>query len=81
MIVCNFCLQYMQNGTCKLALNIPKGMTCREFTPGMEKFCSDPKDFVDPSQIIEMATFFGLQKMELRKVKQMAVRRMDSVRS
>lgn len=71
----------MQNGTCKLALNIPKGMTCREFTPGMEKFCSDPKDFVDPSQIIEMATFFGLQKMELRKVKQMAVRRMDSVRS
>ena len=74
MIVCDFCLQYMQNGSCKLTLNIPKGMSCREFSPGIEKFCSDPKDFVDPSQIIQMATFFGLQKMELRKVKQMAVR-------
>jgi hypothetical protein len=54
-------------------------MSCREFSPGIEKFCSDPKDFVDPSQIIQMATFFGLQKMELRKVKQMAVRQESAV--
>lgn len=73
MIVCEFCLQYIQNGSCKLGLNIPKGMSCREFSPGIEKFCSDPKDFVDSSQIIQMATFFGFQKIELRKVKQMAV--------
>ena len=79
MLVCEFCLHYMQNGSCKLALNIPKGMSCREFSPGIEKFCSDPKDFVDPSQIIQMATFFGLQKMELRKVKQMAVRQESAV--
>jgi hypothetical protein len=64
----------MQDGSCKLGLNIPKGMTCREFAPGMDRFFSDPKDFVNPNQIIQMATFFGFQKTELKKVKQMAVR-------
>lgn len=72
MIVCEFCLHYTQGGQCSLGLNIPKTMSCREFGPGMEKFCSDPKDFVNPSQIIDMATFFGFQKMELKKIKLMA---------
>jgi len=47
-------------------------MTCREFDPALEKFCSDRKDFVDPKQIVQMATFFGVKGPELKKVKRMA---------
>ena len=72
MIVCEFCLHYKQDGNCKLGLNIPKGLSCREFEPGIEKFCSDPKDFVNQNQIVQMATFFGFQRMELKKIKVMA---------
>jgi hypothetical protein len=49
-------------------------MTCREFDPALEKFCSDRKDFVDPRQIVQMATFFGIKGPELKKVKLMASR-------
>jgi hypothetical protein len=49
-------------------------MSCPGFTPTMEKFCSDPKDFVNEGQIIEMATFFGMKGTELKKVKLMASR-------
>src|SRR4026208_947532 len=72
MIVCEFCLQYRQNGECGLGLKIPKSMTCREFGPTIEKFCSDPKDFVDPKQIVQMATYFGIKGPELKKIKLMA---------
>ena len=72
MKVCEFCVQYEQGGTCRLGLNLPKGMGCHEFRPGMERFCSDPKDFVSPGQIIQMATFFGIKGRELKKVKIMA---------
>ena len=72
MIVCEFCLQYRSNGECGLGLNIPKGMSCREFAPVMEQFCSNPKDFVSPAQIIQMATFFGFKKAELKKIGLMA---------
>lgn len=72
MIVCEFCLQYQQDGACRLDLKIPKGMSCKEFGPGMAKFCSDPNDFVDPRQIIEMAKYFGMKGAELKKVTQMA---------
>jgi hypothetical protein len=74
MIVCEFCLHSGQDGKCKLGLNIPRGMSCREFGPGIERFCSNPKDFVSSNQIIEMATFFGIKGMELKKVKVMAAR-------
>jgi len=73
MNICEFCLRYSATeGTCELGLKIPKGMSCREFAPGLEKFCADPKDFVSPRQIVEMATYFGLQKTELKKVKVIA---------
>ena len=72
MIVCEFCTQYQQDGVCRLDLKIPKGMSCKEFGPGIAKFCSNPKDFVDPSQIIEMAKYFGMKGTELKKVKLMA---------
>lgn len=72
MIVCEFCTQRRLDEKCGLGLKIPAGMSCREFTPGMERFCADPKDFVSPRQIIEMAAFFGMKGMELKKVKRMA---------
>lgn len=74
MIICEFCLQFRRNGECAFQLNIPRGMSCREFDPGIEKFCSNPNDFVSPAQIIQMATFFGIKGTELKKVKLIAAR-------
>lgn len=74
MIVCDFCKYYRQDGECNLGLNIPKAMGCREFEPSLEKFCSDPKDFVGAAQVIQMATFFGMKGSELKKVNLMAAR-------
>lgn len=71
-MICEFCLHYTSDNACNLGLNKPKGMTCREFGPGLKKFCSEPKDFVSPAQIVEMAVFFGFQRTELKKVKLMA---------
>jgi hypothetical protein len=53
-------------------------MTCREFGPTLEKFCSDAKDFVDPKQIMQMAVYFGIKGPELKKVKLMAAREQSS---
>ena len=72
MIVCDFCKYYRQDGKCYLGLKIPKAMACREFKPALEKFCSDPKDFVGSAQIVQMATFFGMRGSELKKVNLMA---------
>jgi hypothetical protein len=74
MAICEFCLEYTKDGKCTIGLDIRKGMTCREFRPGMEKFCSDPKDFVNPNQIVQMANYFGIGRTELKKVKLMATR-------
>ena len=80
MKICEFCLQFRADGECMLGLNIPKSMGCREFDPGIEKFCEDPKDFKNPGQIIEMATFFGIKGTELKKVKLIA-KREEKIRS
>ena len=72
MLVCEFCLHYKQSGECALGLKIPKSMTCREFVPTLEKFCSNPNDFVDPKQIVQMATYFGIKGPELKKIRLMA---------
>lgn len=74
MIICEFCLQFQKDGSCGYGLNIPKRMGCREFDPGIEKFCSNPNDFVSPNQITQMAGFFGMKGIELKKVKLMAAR-------
>jgi len=78
MIICEFCLQYTKDGQCAYGLRIPKRMGCREFDPGIDKFCSNPDDFVSPSQIIQMATFFGIKGTELKKVKLIAARAGDT---
>ena len=75
MIVCDFCLLRSPEGACRLGLNIPKTMKCREFAPGIERFCAKPSDFVSLNQIVDMARFFGLEKSELKKVKIIAERR------
>jgi hypothetical protein len=49
-------------------------MSCKDFSPTMEKFCADANDFVNERQIIGMATFFGMRGTELKKVKLMASR-------
>jgi hypothetical protein len=49
-------------------------MTCREFRPGIEKFCAEPKDFVNGNQIVEMAEYFGIGRTELKKIRIMATR-------
>lgn len=72
MVICEFCLLHSPEGTCRLGLNIPKTMKCREFAPGIEKFCAQPADFVSPNQIVDMARFFGIDRTELKKVKLMA---------
>ena len=75
MMICEFCLLHSPDGTCRLGLTIPKTMKCREFAPGIEKFCAKPTDFVSVYQIVEMAKFFGLEKTELKKVRIIAERR------
>ena len=79
MIICEFCLQYQEDGQCRMGLNIRKNMGCREFDPGIEKFCSKPDDFTNAGQIIQMATYFGIKGMELKKVKLMATKE-ESIR-
>lgn len=72
MIICEFCQQYQPDGKCGFGLNIPRHMGCREFVPGIEKFCAKPSDFVSANQIIQMATFFGIKGTELKKIKLIA---------
>lgn len=73
MRVCDFCDEY-KAGKCDLGLTLRKTMTCREFTPSIGQFCSDPLDFVNVGQIVQMAMYFGFQKMELKKIRAMATK-------
>lgn len=72
MIICEFCLEHQKDGRCRLGLNTPRHMSCREFDPGIEKFFSEPGDFVNSGQVIQMATYFGIKGKELKKIKLMA---------
>lgn len=72
MSICDFCLQFEKGGQCRLGLKLPKRMSCREFGPTLDKFCSNPNDFVDPRQLVQMATYFGIKGPELKKVQAMA---------
>ena len=72
MTICEFCTQYLGDDQCRLGLKTARHMSCREFDPGIEKFCSNASDFVNSGQIIQMATYFGIKGQELKKVKLMA---------
>jgi hypothetical protein len=47
-------------------------MKCGDFYPSLDRFCSNPKDFVNGAQLIQMAMFFGVRGPELKKIKLMA---------
>jgi hypothetical protein len=72
MTICEFCIHYRAEGTCEFGLNLPKRMGCRDFEPGLDKFCGNPNDFVSAHQLVQMAAYFGIKGMEMKKVKQMA---------
>ncbi len=74
MIACDLCLYFRLDGECKVGMKIPKSMSCREFAPSIDRFCSNPADFVDSGQVVQMATYFGMKGTELKKVRQMATR-------
>jgi hypothetical protein len=78
MNICEFCLQLREDGTCGFGLRLPKHMHCREFEPGIEKFCSNPADVVSEAQIVQMATYFGIKGAELKKVKLMPLQQENS---
>ena len=71
-MICEFCVHCWKNDTCGLGLDVPKRMSCREFDPGVERFCSNPADFVGVAQLVQMASFFGLRGSEMKKVREMA---------
>ena len=74
MIACDLCTRLTSDRQCSLGLKMPSSMRCREFSPGIERFCANPKDFVNSGQLLQMATFFGIKGSELKKVKVMAKR-------
>jgi hypothetical protein len=47
-------------------------MSCREFDPTIERFCSNPADFVSSAQLIQMCIYFDIKGAELKKIKTMA---------
>jgi len=72
MIICEFCVEHQKDGRCRLGLDTPRHMGCREFDPGIEKFFSVPGEFVNSGQVIQMATYFGIKGKEMKKIKLMA---------
>jgi hypothetical protein len=72
MTICEFCVHTRADGACELGLKPPKRMGCRDFSPGLDKFCGNPNDFVSAHQIVQMAAYFGIRGMEMKKVKLMA---------
>ena len=74
MTICEFCSHLQKDGQCELGLHTRRKMACREFAPTVEKFCSDPSDYVGPDQVIQMAIYFGIKGAELKKVSLMGKR-------
>jgi hypothetical protein len=72
MIICEFCAHFQEGDKCEFGLRIPKNMSCPEFDPGIERFCSNPSDFTNAGQIVQMASFFGIKGREMKKVRAMA---------
>lgn len=77
MAICEFCVHRQGEGRCQFGLRIPSRMSCREFTPGIEKFCANPDDFVDSAQILHMAKYFGMKGTEMKKISVMVSQKAD----
>jgi hypothetical protein len=74
MLLCEFCVQYGEDGECRLGLALPKRTRCRDFDPSLERFCSNPADFVSEAQLVQMAVFFDIKGPELKRVRIVATR-------
>jgi hypothetical protein len=74
MLICEFCTQRKADGECRLGLRIPKRMSCRDFDPSVDRFCSNPADFVNEAQLVRMAVYFDIKGVELKKVRAIASR-------
>lgn len=72
MTLCEFCVLRQADGRCSNGHTTPKKMRCVDFTPGIERFCSTPADFVGREQLKQMALFFGLAGKELKRVLEMS---------
>lgn len=68
MKLCEFCILQQSNGSCRNGLTTPKKMRCVDFTPGVERFCATPADYVGVEQLKQMAVYFGLAGKELKRV-------------
>jgi len=67
MTLCEFCV-LQADKKCSIGLSTPKKMRCREFKPGIERFCDSPSDYKGREQLKEMSLFFGLAGRELQRV-------------
>jgi len=68
MTLCELCMLQQADKSCSKGLLIPKKMKCPDFTPGIERFCAVPADYRGRDQLHQMASFFGLQGKELKRV-------------
>jgi len=82
MTLCEFCVLQQSDGRCSNGHTIPKKMRCVDFSPGIERFCATPGDYMGQEQLKQMALFFGLAGKELKRVLAMgeATSRSASVR-
>jgi hypothetical protein len=68
MTLCEFCTLRVSENQCSKGHETPKKLRCKDFAPGIEKFCSKPSDYVGRDQLKQMATYFGLAGNELKLV-------------
>lgn len=68
MTLCEFCVLQQADKQCSKGNTIPKKMRCKDFTPGIERFCATPGDYSGRAQIGQMALYFGLKGKELKRV-------------
>lgn len=68
MTLCELCVLQQPDGRCSNGHKTPSKMRCMDFSPGIEKFCATPADYVRQEQIKQMALFFGLAGKELKRV-------------
>ena len=83
MTLCELCRLQQTDGRCSNGHKTPPKMRCVDFSPGIERFCATPADYVRQEQIRQMAVYFGLTGKELKRVQEMseAANRPDGAKS
>lgn len=68
MKLCEFCVLRQADSKCSRGHKPPGKMRCVDFTPGIERFCASPTDYVGTEQLRQMALYFGIAGRELKRV-------------